>query len=67
MIQDYEGGKGNGVTEGKIRSIRISNFNREQTEKILAYGRIISTINQLECQYYELRKFFEKKNISMEV
>ena len=61
----------NAVKEGKIKSIGISNFNREQTEEILANGQIKPAVNQVEChpyfQQHELRKFFAQNNIVMEV
>ncbi|NTV79736.1 MAG: aldo/keto reductase, partial [Clostridiales bacterium] len=61
----------NAVYEGKIKSIGISNFNREQTEKILENCRIKPVVNQIEChpyfQQHELRSFFRKNNIATEV
>lgn len=40
------------VDDGLVRSIGISNFNKEQTERVLSLGRIRPTVNQIELHPY---------------
>uniref|UniRef100_A0A0A9YKG6 Aldo-keto reductase family 1 member B10 n=1 Tax=Lygus hesperus TaxID=30085 RepID=A0A0A9YKG6_LYGHE len=40
------------VNEGKIRSIGVSNFNKEQIERILEVAEIKPATNQVECHPY---------------
>lgn len=37
------------VESGRVRSIGISNFNSEQTDRILSIAKILPVTNQVEC------------------
>lgn len=59
-----------GVKEGKIRSIGLSNFNVKETESILAMATIKPVVNQIECHPYgqqkEMRAYLKEKDIAVE-
>lgn len=40
------------VDDGLVRSIGISNFNQEQTERVLKISRITPAVNQIEIHPY---------------
>ena len=58
------------VAEGKVRSIGISNFDEARIENIIAKGRIVPQVDQIECHPYfqerTLRKLLDKHNIRVE-
>ncbi|MBL8080900.1 MAG: aldo/keto reductase [Anaerolineales bacterium] len=58
------------VSEGKVKSIGISNFEEKQVIDILENGRIVPQIDQIECHPYfqerTLRKLLDKYNIRVE-
>jgi len=37
------------ITEGKVRSIGVSNFNKEQVERLLKEAKVPPAVNQVEC------------------
>ena len=49
-----------GVKEGKIKSIGISNFNKKQYLKLINNCEIIPTINQVEAHVFYSRKELQK-------
>lgn len=55
------------VDDGLVKSIGISNFNKRQTERVLAIARIQPATNQIECHPYlnqkKLMEFLKTKNI----
>lgn len=57
------------VDDGLAKSIGISNFNKKQTERILAIARIPPATNQVECHPYlnqsKLMAFLKSKNIAV--
>lgn len=57
------------VENGRVRSIGISNFNIDQTERILANGRIVPVTNQVECHprknQMDLIQFSRQRNITV--
>lgn len=57
------------VDDGLVKSIGISNFNKRQTERILAIARIPPATNQIECHPYlnqsKLMAFLKTKNIAV--
>lgn len=57
------------VESGRVRSIGISNFNSEQTERILLNGKIKPVTNQVECHpnlnQRKLIEFSAAKNITI--
>lgn len=58
------------VYDGKVRSIGISNFDEARIENIIAKGRIVPQVDQIECHPYfqerKLRRLFDKHNIRVE-
>ena len=58
------------ATDGKVRSIGISNFDEARIENIIAKGRIIPQVDQIECHPYfqerTLRKLLDKHDIRVE-
>ncbi|XP_065169477.1 aldo-keto reductase family 1 member B1-like [Atheta coriaria] len=40
------------VSKGLCRSIGVSNFNKKQIERVLAAGKIVPAVNQVECHAY---------------
>lgn len=72
-FEDYKGAwkaLEEGVSEGKIRSIGVSNFRMDQVDEIISSGRIVPAVNQVECHPYfqqnEMRKYLAGKDIQME-
>lgn len=57
------------VESGRVRSIGISNFNSEQTQRILSMGKIKPVTNQVECHpnlnQRKLIEFCAAKNITI--
>lgn len=57
------------VENGRARSIGISNFNSEQTQRILSTGKIKPVVNQVECHpnlnQRKLIEFCASKNITI--
>lgn len=57
------------LDSGRVRSIGISNFDVEQTQRILSNGKIVPVTNQVECHPYknqlDLIKFSAEKNITI--
>lgn len=57
------------LDDGRVRSIGISNFNQQQTERILAVAKIVPVINQVECHPFKnkrsLIKFSSANNITV--
>lgn len=57
------------VDGGLVKSIGISNFNKRQTERVLAAARIPPATNQVECHPYlnqkKLMAFLKSKNIAV--
>lgn len=58
------------VYDGKVRSIGISNFDEARIENIIAKGRIVPQVDQIECHPYfqerKLRRLLDKHNIRVE-
>ncbi|BET02905.1 reductase [Nesidiocoris tenuis] len=54
---------------GKVRSIGISNFNKQQIERVLANSLVVPAINQIECHPFlnqnKLIKLCESKGIKI--
>lgn len=57
------------VYSGRVRSIGISNFNSEQTDRILTIAKIKPVTNQVECHpnlnQLRLIEFSAKRNITI--
>lgn len=57
------------VKKGKVRSIGISNFNREKTEEILRFAEIKPAVNQIEAHPYlqqpDLLKWSKEQGITI--
>lgn len=57
------------VDDGLVKSIGISNFNRNQTERILSIARIKPVTNQIECHPYltqqKLSEYLKSKDITL--
>lgn len=57
------------LDSGRVRSIGISNFDQQQTERILAVARIVPVTNQVECHPFKnkrsLIKFSSANNITV--
>lgn len=57
------------VQNGRVRSIGLSNFNQQQTERILAAANIKPVINQVECHPFKnkrlLIRFSNANNIKI--
>ncbi|EDV97084.1 GH16631 [Drosophila grimshawi] len=57
------------VEAGLVKSIGISNFNKNQIERILAIAKIVPATNQIECHPYLTQKklcdFCKSKNITI--
>ena len=55
-------------TEGKIRAIGVSNFEPDQLLDLIAYNKIIPSVNQIEtnlyCQRSTERTWMDKKNVA---
>lgn len=49
-----------GVKEGKIKSIGVSNFNKEQMEELLAFAEIRPSVLQMELHPYNQEPEFKK-------
>lgn len=58
------------VKSGKVKSIGISNFNKEEVEYIFSFCTIPPVVNQVECHVWflqdELRSFLKTKNVLIE-
>lgn len=57
------------VDDGYVKSIGISNFSKNQTERLLANARIKPVTNQVECQLYltqtKLSEYLRSKDITL--
>lgn len=57
------------VESGRVRSIGISNFNSEQTERVLSNAKILPVTNQVECHpnlnQRKLIEFSKLRNITV--
>lgn len=57
------------VESGQVRSIGISNFNSQQTDRILSIAKILPVINQVECHpnlnQRKLIEFSAARNITI--
>lgn len=57
------------IDDGLVKSIGISNFNRNQTERILKIARIKPVTNQVECHPYltqqKLSEYSKNKHITI--
>ena len=55
-------------TNGKIRAIGVSNFESDQLLDLIAYNKVIPTVNQIEknvyCQRSTERSWMDKKNVA---
>ncbi len=59
-----------GVKDGKIRSIGLSNFDEKETRDILSIATIMPVVNQIEChpfgQQNGIRGYLEQNNLALE-
>ena len=57
------------VESGRVRSIGISNFNSEQTDRVLSIAKIAPVTNQVECHpnlnQRKLIEFSKRRNITI--
>ncbi|KAJ6643073.1 1,5-anhydro-D-fructose reductase [Pseudolycoriella hygida] len=57
------------MSDGKIRSIGVSNFNSQQIDRLLSIAKIKPVVNQVECHanfnQHKLLKFCAERNITV--
>lgn len=57
------------VESGQVRSIGISNFNSQQTDRVLSIAKILPVVNQVECHpnlnQRKLIEFSAARNITI--